>query len=82
MTSEEMFKKLGYVKVENDPITYHRVFYDMIEEIKFSQIDKSFIAGIYRKESNGFYEIFASIVFRKKLLLAITQQMKELGWLD
>lgn len=80
MIAEEIFKKLGYVKIENDPITYHLVFYDMIAEIKFFK--NTFCSGIYKITSDNIYEIFGPIIINNKLFNAIMLQMKELGWLE
>lgn len=79
MTAKEMFEKLGYKLRQNDNffIQYNN-FFDDDATISFCKIDKKYTCfyGEYEEEDVDLREI--TIEEHK----AITQQLKELGWLD
>lgn len=72
MTAQEMFKKLGYEKIEcNSLINWCKVNVPN-DMITFYLEDKDFSCEYYRHAN----------VIDMPLLKAINQQCKDLGWLD
>ena len=76
MNAKEMFEKLGYNLFED---IWHKNLITHIKdpiEVEFDLIDKSY--SVVKNE----YDYFAYYNIDVEIHKAITQQMKELGWLD
>ena len=78
MNAKEMLEKLGYNLFENiwhkNLITYIKTPIEV--EVEFDLIDKTYSVG------KNEYDYFANYNIDIEMHIAITQQMKELGWLD
>ncbi len=79
MTAKEMFEKLGYVK---KPITgmliYENKGLTLVKEIMFRTEDKTYITCLIDSVCVPYRQ---PVVVNANEHNAITQQMKELGWL-
>ena len=72
MTAQEMFKKLGYEKIECNKLINWSKDNVQKDKITFYLEDKEFICEYYVHDN----------VIDMPLLKAINQQCKDLGWLD
>lgn len=79
MNAKEMFEKLNYKQVVNcdKGITYAEDYYIRVNIVKFNFENKTFILDYAErfKFNNSWFEV------NIELFQAITQQMKELGWI-
>ena len=74
MKADEMFEKLGYIKVEDnkDNIEYRKNVEGDLFEIDFWKIDKTVSKNYYR--NIGYISM--------QELQAINKKVEELGWMD
>ena len=77
MNAKEMFEALGYKKeMVNSAINFVRCKYGITKRINFYDSKQYYVAldGYTYNDSSGGTDV--------KEYLAITQQMKELGWIE
>lgn len=90
MTAKEMFEKLGFKQTlcineyweEHSQIEYESSFDEYTKRTIYF-VDKGFYANLYNYDfEKEKMECVGGCIVDYETLKAITQQMKELGWLD
>lgn len=83
MNAEEMFKELGYERINPK---FSHVEYSSSPDCNTIKVIRFYNSQVYTETlKRGFKYVYypnGGIIMNKGLLKAITQQMEELGWLD
>lgn len=90
MKAKEMFEELGFKQTtctneqwsEHAHVEYEAIDSSGLIKRKIIFLPKGFYAQLYHNLGETGFELVGGCIVGDKMLQAITQQMKELGWLD
>lgn len=91
MTAKEMFKELGFEQTicineqwsEHAHVEYESIDISGFIKRKITFLPKGFYAQLYHYDfNNKEFTIVGGCIVSKRLLKAINQQLKELGWVE
>ena len=80
MNAKEMFEELGYERKYDDIVTYELLYHFINGVGCYIVFNNGTVFAVGLNEQQKFSDDW--VVITKEVYQAITQQMKELGWLD